>query len=855
MATTYDEYASKSTSEKNGLATIDAAERLVGWVLDSGTRFKITSFTRNKMIEVGKDGTALTEVATLGAVIDDTWFHDRPGGILYVQISTGDPTDLATFISGVFRLFFAEVPTIAPNDLSTGFEVEWVPLLNQIQSFGVELDNTEQLGTAIEGKGSLSFTNDLDFWRDLYDKVTFENQKAFIYSWSRELPITEAKLLFRGRVQEKSYTLQRIRFTLKDFLNELRSKIDLPSIATLSGERVPNNLKQARQRRLYGFINGFRPTNIDQVLDGFPLTGTVSITSGSITITGVGTQFLTDFSPNDELTIADVEDNVAIESIQSDTSATLNAEAAVTQAGKTFTITPGDREKAYTNRTHFVSGDTLKEPSTTISSVINARQFNVASPTDFFDGDRVIINTEEKTIQRIIGTKMVLTTNLLVFPTVSDVVTKPSIQRVFLNDRGLIRTRDFTVPTSNDRIELTETAERNIAIERVLQGTASFTTSSRAVTGTGTDFIRDLRSGDFIRNESELTSFEILQINSETSLDLRVVSTYTASGSVRFKSPNVYKEGETFLTCDCIGTTRGKTKTGFFPYRAADVIRDILEEGGLTSDLVVSTFDKGVIDADHRIGLVIPDNFNKTVTPQIRTTINQINKSVFGSLIQNNDFKLEYSILQPNKSLSTVLNVDENDILGNFSVKSVSKRIVKSVRINFKRLEIDKDALILSVSTEECENLNAKFLSNTSNTTEIDTVLFDQGSAIIFASRYCLFLSVANSVIKFKTKLQLARSKISDLVSFSHPQLYNRIGSNESIKIAAVQKAFKSSSETEIEIDDLANSFSRVAIITENTALEFSNASDTEKRFNGYITANDGIVELDRATFDSNIIW
>ena len=176
-------------------------------------------------------------------------------------------------------------------------------MLATTSAFGVQIDTINQTSEAIEGSGTLTLHNDQSYWQANFDKLTFENQPCAIYSFNRDLAVTEVKMLFKGLVSKKAYTPTQVQFSLIDQLSELRATIPLANISAL-GLRSSPSVAQAKQRMILGRVFGHRMINLDEVLTGYPLSGTVSISTGSSTLTGVDTNFLTTLSPNDVLTLA-----------------------------------------------------------------------------------------------------------------------------------------------------------------------------------------------------------------------------------------------------------------------------------------------------------------------------------------------------------------------------------------------------------------------------------------------------------------------------------------------------------------------------------------------------------------------
>lgn len=851
--TTYAEFQNRSESNKVGLARVDAAKRLLGWELDTGSIYEIPFSESSVIVRVTDTGTDLTEAASYGAIAAGTYFLDRDTETLYLQTSgSTDPNE--TFIGVVFRLFFATEPVIAPYDLGSGFEVEWLPLLRPLSAFGVRLNNSDQTGQAIEGSGSISFFNDQNFWRAVYDKYFFENKLCEIFSWSNSLAITEAKLIYRGRVQEKSYSQDTVSFSLKDIINQLRASPPLARMSEVAGARLPDGLLEAFQRRIYGYKFGFRPTNIDQTLDAYPLSGTLSITTGTTSVTGSGTTFLNDLSPGDELIVDGLTDPLTVESITSNTALVLSDELAeATITGASFSVKP-ELPKRYINRVHFVSGDTLAEPATTVTTALNNFIFTVADSTGFRAGDPVMVNGEEREILRVSNNIIRVTVGFSATP--SGAVTRPAFSNVRINNTLLFRDVDYTVPAGNDRIELTDTAEFNrTKIKTLSPGTISMTASSRTVTGTGTDFLL-LKPGDWIRvkGASTNTFFEILQIASATSLTLRVASDTTASGSADWKETFYYQEGVDVLTCDVIGKTDDGTATGEFLCKPAQIVRDILRSVGVSdTDVNDSSFTTADSLVEYRLGLAIPDDYNAKSIPKARDLINRVNESAFGALVQNEDYQLEYRVLAPGRVLED-LKLGETDALS-FSVQSKSDRLVKTAYINYLQKEYDPLTQAESFVTASSSSQSAEFLAETSNTVTKDTLLIDEADAVTVAERLRFIREASSSVVKFKTKLQAARLQVTDIIQFSHSKLYERFGSTLREKVGAIQSLKKSATEVELELDDLGNAFNRSYTITEDTAVAHGSASDSQKAVNGFITDESGLISNDPDTTGLYLIY
>lgn len=852
---TFEEEQLKSSSEKITLATVDAAKRIIGFVVESGDVFKLTDFDFAVINSLKEDGTELTEVSNLASVIEDTWFNDRENKILYVNVGVGiNPNSVFLHIN--FRQFFSTVPINGPNGITTGFDVHWKPLIKSTSKFGVELDNNDQIGLAIDGSGSISFFNDQEFWKPIYDKLIFENKLVFIYSLLGELPLSEAKLIYKGKVSKKSYNSATIRFTLKDLIADLEGEFPLNNISSLATKRVPNALLEAKQRRIYGRVFGHRALNIDQVLDGFPLTGTIAVALNSDILTGTGTLFLKELSPDDILIINDKE--FTVEDITSDTSAKITELfSGGTASGISINILP-ESPKKYISREFFIAGHETRQPETTMNDTGLLNRFSVVSTLDIIEDDEIIV--DELGSPEIVNVKRVeqngvirIREALLNPPAIGTTVKRPSVQNVRINDRRLTVLRDYNYNAVTGILTLEEDAEFNVAETRFLSGTSiEFTSGSRVVTGVGTSFKNELKSGDRIAIKGDLTFFEVLIIDSDTSLRLRTTPAFNLTGDGVFKKVNNFDEAQDVLSCDVIGTTIDDLISGELLDTASEIVKDILKRIGIDNLINAASFATAKDISQQKLGVVIPTLFGDTDSIKARELVNRVNKSIFGSLIQNKDFEIEFNILNPGRSQS-VETFRTFDVVG-FAVDTDIERVVKTALIRYKNQEFDFLSLSESFETKQKTSNIANFIVETKKTKTINTLLVFAKDAVILANRWSFLLELGSSILKIKAKAKAARIEINDVIELFHDKLYERVGGGTR-KLSAVQSVSKDGQDVDFETEDLSNAFNRVGSITENGVPSFNNSTDDEKFENSFITDNFGLINNDPETHGLNVIW
>ena len=532
---TYSDFQNQNSSEKLVLAKVNASKRLIGFEVHASSVYRLTNFDFNKILSVEDSGAGLTEVFGLSEVVPGSFYNDRTNKILYLETS-GSTNPNGEFIAMSFTNFFSNGPVQAANDLSTGFEVNWLPIIQKTSGFGVTLDNEDQIGFALEGAGSITFVMDREYFDSRFEGFIWENQDVEIYSWTRTLDISEAKIIYKGAVNSKTFG-NVVRFTLKDKIEQLRRPFPLSDLSTVSGARIPDGLNTAKKRFVYGRLNGFLPTNIDQNLEGgYELSGTVAVTGGSSTITGTGTLFKTWFSPEDTILINGIE--FVIESVTSDTVMDATETFSFNASGVTPFIDP-DQPKSFINREWIVAGHACHQPPLTITDSLTSNRFFISSTDDVEVGDQLSIGTgssaEVVTVSQVLGGGLIKTTEaLLAAPATGTAVIRPCVQNLRLNNTKLQYGRDYTVSVSSTETKITlETdAEKNINPIRTLNGTVDFTLSSPTVTGVGTAFESQLRPGQHVRAKGQVAFFQILSIESDTSLTLIEDSTYTDTGGL-----------------------------------------------------------------------------------------------------------------------------------------------------------------------------------------------------------------------------------------------------------------------------------------------------------------------------------
>ena len=833
----YSDNVKKQASEKVLIAHIEPSEKLVLWSLFSGAVYvrDVDKF----VIDLKNDTTSLIEASSTSLSAGE-WYNDRENGKLYARTSDdSNPQDSSNFMVVTYRLFFANAPYILPHDLTDSGElVTYEPFLLSTSTFPQEVDNTDQTGIALESNGSVNLDNEGGYFSGIFDKLFFENKRVAIYSWISLSPIAENRQMFEGVIENKNYSPSKVSFRAKDFVHKLREKVPLSLFSNSDGD-ISDDVRGKPKRALFGQVDGVKVIPIDSVLDGYSLTGTISLSKITTALTGSGTQFLKELSPDDEIFIIlfNQEFRFKIESVTSDTIAVLSEEPEIDLVNESVKVNPQEPFR-FKNREWHVAGHKLREPSVSITEVIQLNRFK-ADTTDFFEGDTIIVNGESSFIKRLNADEdlFVLTQNLDALPSVSDTVTKNPIRAIYFGGKSFLVDRDFTISnTSTDcKVIFNDNAEFNITPVQTLPSTSvTFTGSSRTVTGVDTNFIDELKINDWVRSDdiTHTAFYQVLQIIDETNLILRTAYAGSTNTGDAKKKNVIYLSDTSIVTVNCIGK---EDSSGKWIKTASDIVLDLVTDAGFT-DIDSSEFANAVIDGPHIMSLKVPIEPGDD-SPALRDIVGLVNQSVFGSLYVKADWSLAYKVLNAERD-ETLEEIQDDDI-DKWSV-STKTNIVRKVIAKYNHFDADKFIGEPGSGVIEYENGFVDRLIGTKETLIQDIYIFQERSGQTIAQRYALMRSLTQSIVNLKAKLGLTIKNINDKLFISLDRLYKRLGApSTGKKVGIISRISRKGDSTEIQLTDLGNILNRVGTITTNVSADFTGASDSVKIINVYVVDND----------------
>lgn len=749
-----------------------------------------------------------------------------------------------SYVVCVLQFHFASAPVSLPYDLNEGREVFFEPTLVQGSEFGPEIDTINQSNEAIEGSGTLSLIA-TDWWRKNFDKLTFENQKCEIYSWSTQLTPSEAYLIFRGKTESRSYG-SLVGFKLKDAMTDLRASVVLKTMAEVPGARLAAGDETKLQRMIIGRVRGHLPVNIDAAVDGlYPLPGTIEITGGLKAVTGTGTEFLKHFTVGDKILIRG--QRLPVATIVSNIELTIeDAYDGASVMGEAYQIEPSE-PKRWMNRIWKVAGHPLRDPRTLTLAGSTVSRLLVADSIDIFAGDEIMVGEYVVTVASVPNRSLInLAESLPVNPSAGTLVVRPCVQNLRIGKTKLRFFRDFVLNPMGALIVLREEAERDAGEVFYSKDTVTFTAASRTVTGSGTKFTEYLRPGHFVRAKGESDFYcEVLEVTSDTQFVLRQPAIATVVDKLEYKT--FVLDDDSVISCDVLGRTPDSVPTTPLARTGTHVMRMLLRDILPESEIDLESFDR----ATPEVGFVIPPGVGDKSTPTYRDLINSINRSVNGVLYQTKDFKLAHRSLNP--STASRLRLTEADCL-KATFDSTAKNMVSRVVASHSFREYDFETNDSALLEEVASNVDVELLWKSKKEKRLSTVLIDAAHAKALAWRWAFLLEKSSGRLIVETKLQAIESLVGDVLELSHEKFFERFGGTSKKKIVFIESAKKSGLGVTLECVDLSNSFNRVAFYAADGANSHANSSDDERSVQGFYKDDDGVIDGDDETYFSNLL-
>ncbi len=851
MVRTRAQYISAASSEKITLAHVDAKKRL--YVFSGPVGLVYTKSLSQFVAGLKQNDQDLTKVDELVDIIEGSFHYNVETGTLSVRFfGDVDPKDTEVIVT--HRFFFSDKSLQLNHDLSQpSSDVQYSGRIISGPGYKHKI-GIDQALTSLVGEGTLSLKNEDGGLDEVFDTLVFENQEVVIYSWNPGLQPTDARTIYRGRVTNKTYDGVTVKFKIKD---QLFALLDAPQINAYSeSDNVSESVRGQYKRRIYGRVDGLRCQSTSQVSDGVVLTGTVTMVANSTSLSGVGTSFLQEVLQGDKISVGTQEFSVA--QVIDDTSILTDDESEFAFSGQEGLLTP-ERGSVLRNRTFLAAGHVCAQVSHNITNVLQFNRLTLDSTAGLFAGDFIeFLDTSERIeIKNIApGNLVVLQQNMVTKPTNGTGIIRQPIQEVYVGSRR-VNADDYAIFNTGGEcgVVLQDDVEFNLARARNTVFNATFTNGSRSVAIPTTEISLDevFSPGDWVKPDglAYTTFYRVSNVN-EASLDLDTdFVDITITDIVEVKSPE-YIDDETVVSVNILGRTVDGTASGEWIQTAAQSQLDLLKDININV-LNDQSFTDGSSDAYQLISMAIPNDFASKSLPNVKDIVDQLNKSVRGSLTLDNDLLIKFKVIEV-ISGENLREIRDSDVI-DWKIKSTNGKTYKTAIGKYRFSDVELSTLS---SGNKFLSFDSEFITRyigTTKTDELELFLYKELDAKIAVRRHLYYNRLGVATLSITTDLRLENVEIGDAVIADFQRLYKRFGDSTFRKktMLVIGKTI-TGDRTTLELSDLGNTFNTSAFITPNDAPEYNSATDDQKLIHGYITDNQGITNDEEDTAGVNLI-
>lgn len=835
------EFIEAESSEKLTMAHVHGKQRLYVFNGPSSLIYsKQVPYFVNRLKQNDNYFTRVGDLLSL--TFQGQFYYDIKSSTLYFR-PFSDLNPKTVEIIAEYRFFFSDVGINCTWNLQdVSEEVFYDGRIKAAPGYKHKI-GIDQALTSLVGSGTLNLhasDGDLD---SIFDKIIFENQSVVIYSWNRDLQPSEAKVIYRGRITNKTFNTEDISFTIKDPIFEL---LEPPANSVYSdSDNVNDSAKGQYKRLVYGRVDGLRCQSIDQIANGYALTGTLSAVADQTKIFGTGTQFLNEVLQDDEITVG--TQTFTVERVISNTELDISDEPDFAFSGQPAVNKP-NRGYEGKNRIFLSTEHECTQQTKTIVAVPQLNRIVLDNVDGLFPGDFITFQSTSERLEiknTAPGNIVVLRQNMINRPTVGSNATRQPIQRVYINGR-LIPAGKYTVNNSGScGLTLSSDVEFSIAKIRTANFILNFTNGLREVTYTGGGEIsldEIFSPGDWIKPEdvTYTTYYKISYIDGNSIYLTQSFSNPTISDIAKYKSPD-YVNDDSVISADILGKTVSGLANGVWISTVAQAERDLLSQIAI-SDINETSFTNGAVDGNQLVSIAIPENFNSKSLPQTKDIIDKLNKSISSSLTLDNDLKIKFQVLNAFTQAELPI-ITDFDVI-DWNIKTVNGKGFNKAVAKYRFSDVNSSTLEQGnqIYTFESEFVNRYI--ETGKINELDLYLYNQNEAQISAHRNLYQNRLSVGTVTIKSDLRLENVEIGSVVIVDFNRMYKRFGDIDvRKKVMLVTGKTVTGEGTEFELSDLGNTFNTSSYITENTANEYSLATENEKLINGYITDNQGIVE------------
>lgn len=838
---TRNEFINAQASEKLAMVHVHGKQRL--YVFSGPSSLIYSKIVPYFVYEMKQDDLYLDRVLSLDQLLSaGQFYYDIKTSTLYVR-PYSDVSPKSVEMIATYRFFYSDVGINCTWDFQNlSEEVYYDGRIKTSPGYKHKI-GIDQALTSLVGSGQLvlqCMDGDLDV---LFDKIIFENQLVNVYSWNRDLTPNEARIIYRGRITNKSFNTNELSFTIKDPIFEL---LQPPTNSVYSdSDNVSNSVKGQYKRLVYGRVDGLRVQSVDQIGEGFQLTGTVSASVEEPKLFGTGTQFLTEVFQGDKIRIDTLE--FTAEKIISNTEIEINNEPDYGFSGRAAFNSP-ERGLPIKNRTFLATEHVSTEQTKSIIKVNQLNRVVLNNVIGLFEGDFIEFEAtgERIEIKNIAPDNIVvLRQNMINRPGVATNAIRRPIQKVYING-NIVPASEFSINNlTSCGITFSANVEFELAKEQTTGYQLQFTNGSRQITYSGGGDVvltEQLQAGDWIKpNVPTYTTYYKISYIDNTNIWLTsAFAETTVLDSADYKSPE-YLVDDSVVSVDILGKTEDGTATGEWIRTVAQAQRDLLRQINI-QEVNEQSFIDGKIDGNQLISIAIPESFSGKSLPKVKDIVDKLNKSISSSLTLDNDLRLKFQVLNAYAE-DEILTITDNDVI-DWSIQSTNGKIYKTVIAKYRFKDISNDTLDQGNNVYTFDSVFVNRYIESGQLNEVNLYLYEQDEAQINAHRNIYQNRLSVSTLTVKTDLRLEDLEIGNIVIVDFARMYNRLGDNDVRKKVVLITGKNVNGESIIwDMSDLGNTFNTSSYITPNDAPEYLLSSPEQRLVYGYITDNQGIVE------------
>lgn len=906
-----NEFTAASSSEKTTLVFIYPAQKLVSFTANGVNKWKKSvSYIVDKVKKGNVYLTQSVDEASLNST--NQFYFDILTNTLHIYSTSANPNldEIIVF----YKLCFADTPLKLSHNLNTGEIVEFEARVQSNPGYKSIL-STENI--SIVSGGTLSLENNDGFFNDKYNRLVWDDKLVEIYSYNRQLDITEAKLVFRGFIENKTYNATDFNLSVKDIQNALNENIEL--IAYVEADKVDPKYYSTYKRQVYGDTKGLDTRTVDLVNSEYHLNE--EYFGGNLNenfpyrpfcpVYGEPVKLYSKMHPVSSVKIGDTEYYRDINGAYL-SPAGVNLPAGTHLITTHFTNTttnqycyaPGeilikyDKEKTpyfdtlntvYHNRYWQVAGHALSSQTVNIVGQISLNTFVVDDPSNFDVGNRILIRGYYYYIASIRGSKITTTTASQTGINIGYTCSKQAISNVYIDGKQVAHEQILgeVFDGTNTFIKVSNLAELSISTMTKSDQPFIFR-NKQAIPAYGWKVPTYIEIQKTDAADAYFTVGSIISVYGQPQLGHLLITgvedhLHGANWHIHvsldcFDKFAQYTPALSWLNSLTIDTSYYWSKINEITYLQNDSSL-VVDCSGKTLD---GTKDGEVIRTGPQIIKDLVQNisplnqyFNLTSldTASLQAPF-EVSLAVPFDINDKKVPKIKDVINLINKSIKASVYIDNNFQLAykvlnvvretnqliindadviSWSITSKSNDLYSNAEVKYDFRDYNNDKKQKDSLSHSKVSAFTEKYETSIKTIDIDIYIRNLDQVKEITERVLFGKTLNESIVKINGAFSLIDIEIGQQVILDLKDLY-KDNYGEQRFVGMITSITRNGNSINFEVSDLGNLYEMVGVIAPDTAVSFAADSLTIKADSSYITEIDGIVNNDEQTTNKNLI-